>query len=449
MKTLKLVALSLTGVAVLSLSIRSWFSVASPQPSITAASEVSAPGRAEKRILLAQRAIDRSPEKSDGYNQLAAAYMMKARETADLSFNSKAEEAIARSLQIEPDNYDALKLRAKLQLTNHRFQAALETAHQALSIQSDDHDVWGQITDAYVELGDYDEAVRAAQKMMDLRPDSSSYARVSYLRSLHGDTYGAVQAMRAAVKAADPNDPEAMAWCRVHLASELINAGKVSAAENELDQALQIFPRHHLAMEAKARLLIVKGDVQGSISAYEQLQLSSPSADAALILGDLYAHLEKEDQATRNYALFESMERENAAVENSWRHMVNYWLDHDRELGQALALAKREYEERKDIFTCDTLAWAYFKKGELAKAKNSIEEALRTGTRDFRINYHAGMIYRALNLRDRAVRHLKIACAINSSFDLLQTKNARKMLADLNQTREPPRLSASTRISLN
>jgi tetratricopeptide (TPR) repeat protein len=240
-----------------------------------------------------------------------------------------------------------------------------------------------------------------------------------------------------------------MAWCRVHLASELINAGKVSAAENELDQALQIFPRHHLAMEAKARLLIVKGDVQGSISAYEQLQLSSPSADAALILGDLYAHLEKEDQATRNYALFESMERENAAVENSWRHMVNYWLDHDRELDQALALAKREYEERKDIFTCDTLAWAYFKKGELAKAKNSIEEALRTGTRDFRINYHAGMIYRALNLRDRAVRHLKIACAINSSFDLLQTKNARKMLADLNQTREPPRLSASTRISLN
>lgn len=432
MKTLKLVALSLTGVAVLSLSIRSWFSVASLQPSTTAASEVSAPGRADKRILLAQKEIDRAPEKSAGYNQLAAAYMMKARETADPSFNSKAEEAIARSFQVEPDNYDALKLRAKVLLTNHRFKAALDTAQRALSIQSDDHDVWGQITDGYVELGNYDEAVRAAQKMMDLRPDSSSYARVSYLRSLHGDTYGAIQAMQAAVKAADPSDPEAMAWCRVHLASELTNAGKVSAAENELDQALQIFPRHHLAMEAKARLLIVKGDVQGAITRYEQLQSSSPSADTALILGDLYTQLGKEDQATKNYALFESMERENAAVENSWRHMVNYWPDHDRHLDQALALAKQEYEERKDIFTCDTLAWAYFKNGELVKSKNLIEEALRLGTRDSRINYHAGIIYRALNLRDQAVRHLKVACAINSSFDLLQTETARKVFADLN-----------------
>ena len=43
-----------------------------------------------------------------------------------------------------------------------------------------------------VEPENYDDlkvrAVKAAQRMVDLRPDSSSYARVSYRRSLHGDT---------------------------------------------------------------------------------------------------------------------------------------------------------------------------------------------------------------------------------------------------------------------
>ena len=198
-------------------------------------------------------ANERMPNNAAGYNKLAAAYMRKARETEDLSFNAKAETAIDRSLEIEPDNYDGLKLRAKLQLTNHRFAEALETARRAQAFRDDDHDVWGQITDALIELGDYAGAVQAAQRMIDLRPDSSSYARVSYLRSLHGDTEGAIQAMTAAVKAADPNDPENVAWYCAQLGNELLNAGKLQDAEREFDAALRAFPNHSLAMAGKAR----------------------------------------------------------------------------------------------------------------------------------------------------------------------------------------------------
>ena len=179
--------------------------------------ESTTPSKVDQRILRAVRTIERMPDRSEGYNQLASAYMQKARETSDFDLNAKADDAITRSLKVEPDNYDALKLRAKLQLTYHRFSEALETARRAQTVRTDDHDVWGQISDALVELGDYDGAVKAAQTMVDLRPDSSSYARVSYLRSLHGDTQGAIRAMSVAVKAANPNDPEGIAWCRVQL----------------------------------------------------------------------------------------------------------------------------------------------------------------------------------------------------------------------------------------
>ena len=383
MKTLKKVAFCLIGAGLLALGIVG-----------LRTRSVVKPGKADQRILKATQAIAKMPNSADGYNQLASAYMQKARETAEFSLNANAEEAITRSLTVEPNNYDGLKLRAKLELTYHRFTDALETARRAQAVRTDDHDVWGQITDALVELGDYAGAVKAAQTMVDLRPDSSSYSRVSYLRSLHGDTQGAIQAMVAALKASNPNDPEGVAWCRVQLGNELMNAGRLDAAEREFDEALRTFPDHPLALRGKAETRLTKGDLQGAIQICEREQAKSPSADAAQMLGDLYARLGRKDAALKHYEQFETLERENAVRERSWHHMINYWLDHDRNLDEALTLATREYEARKDIFTCDALAWALFKNGRIAEAKKLMNEALRTGTKDARINQHATIIYK-------------------------------------------------------
>ena len=222
MTKLKIVAVLLIGVGVLALAVIRFTSTSDAVVSSAVATTL---GKADKRILRAKQAIEKMPNRSEGYNELASAYMQKARDTSDFNLNGNAQEAIARSLIVEPDNYDALKLRAQIELTYHRFAEALETARRAQTVRSDDHFVWGQITDALVELGDYTGAVKAAQEMVDLRPDAVAYARVSYLRSLHGDIEGAIQAMAAAVKAANPNDPEGIAWYRVQFGNELMNAG--------------------------------------------------------------------------------------------------------------------------------------------------------------------------------------------------------------------------------
>lgn len=386
-KAILLAVVGLTAIAII--GVRSVFKHEATENSVAS----TQPSKADQRIIRAKQVIERMPNNAEGYNQLAAAYMQKARETSDFSFNALANDTINQSLAIENDNYDALKLLAKLELTYHRFAEALQTARRAQTVRDDDHDVWGQITDALVELGDYKGAVQAAQKMVDLRPDSSAYARVSYLRSLHGDTGGAIEAMSAAVKSANPNDPEAVAWCYVQLGTELLNAGKLEAAERQFDEALRIFPDHRLAIEGKGRARIAAGDLQGAVAIYEREQTKNPSADTAAALGDLYTRLGKADLAGSQYKNFEILERENAALEKSWRHMINFWLDHDQNLAESLALATQEYKARKDIFTCDTLAWALFKNGKVQEAETLINEALRTKTKDARINYHAGLIF--------------------------------------------------------
>ena len=431
MKKLRIVVLSLMCLVVLAVGLISIRSIFKGKPGMEVSSMNEVKNKTDQRILRALQLIERMPNSSEAYNQLAAAYMQKARETANFSFNANANDAIDRSLSVEPDNYDALKLKAKLQLTYHRFAEALETAHRAQRFRTDDHDVWGQITDALVELGDYSGAVKSAQKMVDLRPDSSAYARISYLRSLHGDTYGAIQAMNAAVEAANPNDPEAIAWCRVQLGNELMNAGQLEAAERQFDEALRTFSDHRLALQAKARARIAARDYQSAVKIYQQEEAKSPSADAAQALGDVYTLLGQSEAAKGEYKKFEVLEHENAQLERSWRHMINYWLDHDLNLQEALTLATKEYEARKDIFTCDSLAWAYFKNGQVAGAKKLIEEAVRTKTKDARINYHAGVIYNTLKSRDKAIEHLQLAATLNSSYDPTQAISAKQILSQL------------------
>jgi tetratricopeptide (TPR) repeat protein len=306
-------------------------------------------------------------------------------------------------------------------------------ARRAQAVRPQDHDVYGALTDALVELGEYEEAVKAAQTMVNLRPDTASYSRVSYLRELHGDTEGAIEAMTVAVKAASPQDPENSAWCRVQLGNLLMNAGRLAEAEREFDRALQISPDYRMALEAKARARIAAGDFESAIAIYKREQERDPnSADAALALGDLYTRMGRAEEAARQYKLFESVERENAAAENDWHHLVYFWADNDLNLDEALALARRARETRRDIHTCDALAWTLFKRGHIAEARAAIDEATRLGTRDARILYHAGLIYNQSGDRRKAAQYLKLALETNASFDVLQAVTAQRVLDAIN-----------------
>ncbi|HEX8921492.1 MAG TPA: tetratricopeptide repeat protein [Pyrinomonadaceae bacterium] len=430
--------LLLAAIGLLAIGILGFRTVLTPKQEQGSARQISAEeGRkltpADVRIEAAQSKIKLAPDEPDGYNLLASAYSQKARETGDFSLNAKAEGALSRSLEVAPDNYDALKLRAKNLLTYHRFRDALEIARRAQVMRPQDHDVYGALTDALVELGDYEEAVRAAQAMVNLRPDTASYSRISYLRELHGDTEGAIEAMRTAVKAASPQDPENLAWCRVQLGNLLLNDGRPAEAEREFDRALRVFPDYRMALEAKARVRIAAGDLESAISIYRREQELDPnSADAALALGDLYARQANAEEAKREYELFESLERANAIAENDWHHLVYFWADHNQNLDEALALARRAREQRADIYTCDALAWTLFKQGQFKEAKTSIDEATRLGTRDARILYHAGLIYNELGERRKAAQYLKLALEMNTLFDLLQIDTAHRVLKEIN-----------------
>jgi tetratricopeptide (TPR) repeat protein len=386
---------------------------------------------ADRLIGIAQASIKQAPDVYNNYNLLAVAYMQKARETGDFNFNARAEAALTESIRLSPDNFDALKLQSKLLVIYHRFGEALPAARRVIEQKPNDYETYGVLVDALVELGYYDEARKAVQAMLDVRPYAASYARASYLRSLYGDTEGAIEAMRLAVQSANPGNPEELAWCRVHLGDELMNAGKRIDAEREYDHALFIFPDYYLALAAKARARLAAGDTERAIEFYKRAQERVPSPDIAIALGDIYTKQGRTDEARKQFELVEFVEKTGASEGTYSRLLVLFWADHDMKLDEALAAARRLRESRADIYTSDALAWCLYKKGQHAEAKTAIDEALRLGTRDATINYHAGMIYRALGERRTAAKHLQLALKLNPSFDVLQADVARQALRSL------------------
>jgi tetratricopeptide (TPR) repeat protein len=385
---------------------------------------------ADKEVEAALKFIDKAPESPTAYNQLAVLYMRRSRQTGDFSFNSKAEAAINRALEFAPDDPAARKLKASLHLSFHRFKEAAELATQLLKEFPDDSFLFGVLTDAYMELGEYDRAVAAAQKMVDLKPGTAAYARVAQLRSLHGDHAGALNSMTQAARSADPKETETQSWCLVQLGDEYWKYGEFAKAEKVYDEALSVFPGHFLALASKGRVLAAKGDLEEAEKFLADSQNRIPAAAAIINLGHVYALRGEAERAKQQYELVEVVEEKLGAAGDQ-KKLALFWADRDVKLIEALAIAENEYALRKDIYTADVLAWCLYKNGKLPEAKKKIDVAMRLKTKDARIKYHAGMIQKGLGNDRESVRLISEALKQNPSFDLIQSSVAKNTLEEL------------------
>jgi tetratricopeptide (TPR) repeat protein len=374
--------------------------------------------------------IEKMPDSPKGYTQLAALYIRRARETGDFSLNAKAETAIEKALQIAPEDAFAKKLKASLHLTFHRFSDALEAGKELQKEYPGDAFGYGILTDANFELGNYKEAVEAAQKMVDLRPNTASYSRVGHLRSFYGDTEGAIEALKTAARTADPQDKESQSWCLVQIGDEFWKYGKYPQAEKVYDEALQNFPNYYLALAAKGRIRAAQNDFDGAVKILTDANNRVPTVESTILLGDIYTKQGNAEKAKEQYDLVEVIEQK-IGVNNDQKRLALLWADQNIKLDEALAITKRESELRKDIFTADTLAWTLYKKGQIAEAKTAIKAAMNLKANDARILYHAGMIEKDSGNKAEAKRLLETALKLNPMFDLLQSENARKVLAEL------------------
>jgi pentatricopeptide repeat protein len=393
----------------------------------------------DNHVTYYQRLLQRNPLNARAYYGLGDALIRKARETGDPSYFNRAEEALKKSLGINPNNAGAMRHLAYVFYSRHEFEPAAVHARKAIEMDSTDGDSYGILGDALMETGDYEKAEDVYRKMMQLEESLYSYSRRAGLKSMRGDSGGAMADLERAVAVgkAAKQPAESIAWAEWQLGNDHFTLGKLEKAEAFYRQSLATYPNYYRASAGMAQVRAAQKRYDDAIELYRKAIAILPMPEYIAALGDVYSKIGKLDEARKQYELVEYIGKLNALNKALYnRELAYFYADHDIKLQQGLELAQRELDYRRDIYAYDVVAWNLFKNGKAEEAREAVSQALKLGTQDAKLHYHAGMIYQRVGEKEKAREHLRRALSINPQFHIFFADNAKRTLVELENSEE-------------
>jgi tetratricopeptide (TPR) repeat protein len=169
-----------------------------------------------------------------------------------------------------------------------------------------------------------------------------------------------------------------------------------------------------------------------AIELYKKAIAVVPYPAYAANLADVYIKAGRTAEAKKQIDLIEFIGNLNPINRRVfYRELALFYADHDMKLKESMDLAYKEMDVRHDIYTWDILAWVLYKNGRDKEAADATSRALRLGTRDALLLFHAGMIYDRLGDIAKAKDYLRRALTSNPHFHVLYADTAQKKLEDL------------------
>lgn len=383
------------------------------------------------------RIVRETPEDKKSALALATLYIQEGRATGNYQYYDEAAlKYIDDVLSTEPENFEALLLKSIVQLSQHHFADGLQTAEKAKSLNPYNSYVYGLLVDGNVEMGNYPAAIANADKMDSIRPDLRAYSRIAYLREIHGETTGAIEAMKMAVEAGLPGE-EGTEWARIQLAHLYENTGDLKSAEMHYTIALQERPDYAQAVAGLGNIAMASKEYQKAIALYSRADTLQQDYTFKEKLVQAYLLTGQEAKAD---AILDGIVTELTAASQSGEASMNHHTDKElayvyivkKEYSRALEHAIAEYNRRpENIDVNETVAWAWYKKGEAAKALPFIAVALHTGSKVPTLLCHAGLIYAKTGNHTKAKELLQEALKPSPNLDADLLAESRAVLQTL------------------
>lgn len=375
-------------------------------------------------LLAKAKAARTLAHKPDAWVELGQAWVQKARRSGDPGFHLNADACATVALALAPEFRPALDLRLLVLNNGHEFAKARDLAREILAREPEDTLALGALGDALLELGDVPGAEIAVQKMVDLKPDLPSYSRTSYLRWLHGDIEGALEAIRQAFDAGrGSRDPEPATWTLVQAALIFWHKGDYEGTLAGLDLADKLLAGYAPSLQLRGRALLSLGRAAEAVTALRQSMDASPLPETGWLLAD--ALRATGDTAAADEALGRAIA---LARQMDKRTLAQLLAARNRDIPAAVTAARAEAAHRGGPYIDDALAFALFRAGELPEAKRLIERAVSKGLPDARVMFHAGLILRAAGEVEAGRRWLEKALQTNPAFDPVDAPEARRLL---------------------
>jgi tetratricopeptide (TPR) repeat protein len=383
-----------------------------------------------QRIEGLQAQVREAPSDPEAYAQLGLAYLQQVRETGDPTFYPRAEGVFARALRLDPTNFTATSGLGTLALARHDFRRGLALGERAAQISPGVARNYGVIADAQIELGRYAAAGRTLQHYVDVKPELSSYARVSYFRELHGDLPGALAAMRLAVSAGG-GTPENVSYVQALVGKLHFDSGDYAAAEEAYRAALSTDPLFPAATAGLARVEAAHGEYRVAIHRLRGLVQRLPLPEYVIALGETEQTAGMTVAAARDYRLVGAETRLlQANGVNTDAELALFQADHG-DPAQAVDLGARAWAAAPSVRSADAYSWALSSAARDREALRMSAQAMKLGSRDPSFLYHAGIVAVRAGRSDRARDYLSRLVAQSPDFNPIYGPRAKRALAGL------------------
>lgn len=296
-------------------------------------------------------AILKNPHDNKSKIQLAQLYIKEARVTGEHGHYYPGalaiiDDALTDSELTNDYRFLALTTKAGVQLSLHDFADALQTGNEAALLNPSNAQIHGVLIDANVELGNYEKAVKLSDKMMTIKPDIRSYSRVSYLREIHGDVPGSIEAMTMAVKSGYPGYEET-AWAMLTLGDIYKQYGQLDNAMQVYKEILDMRPDYPFAVGAIGDIQAMKGLDNEAEATYRKAMAIIPEVGFYVSLADLYKKQGRTDEMNELIEEIKIMLKEDTdSGHNMNLEYASLYLDVLEDPSSAKAYATLEYEKR-------------------------------------------------------------------------------------------------------
>ena len=253
-------------------------------------------------VSLVRRLQDQArarPDDAQTNALLGLAYAQRARETGDAAFYSRADAVLHRAHELDARNVYALTGLGGIALARHRFADALRIGRAAQAAAPGSAAPYGVVGDAQLELGRYRAAFATFDRMAALKPNASSYSRVSYARELRGDVAGAIDGDGAGARRLHRPARGHGLDLPSSSASSTGRSGESRRARRTTASRCSVVPGYVPALDALARVEAARGHTARAIALQRRAVESIPLPGYVAQLGDLLASRRPEGRGAR------------------------------------------------------------------------------------------------------------------------------------------------------
>jgi tetratricopeptide (TPR) repeat protein len=405
-----------------------------PAPAWTAAPVVADYANRDALVSTYEQDATRNPRDQIIATMLAGQYLQRYREQADVGDLLRAENEAQRSLRLQPRyNINADMTMASALTAFHQMRPALAYAEEASRIVPSSFTARATIANLDMELGDY----ASARDELTSRPSDDdpnwdiSLARYDELTGRLASARTIIDAVQRRMDEVVDDPAETRAWTHWRQGELALTAGDTRGAIARYTEALVIFPGYWHGYDGLAKAYWALGDWRDSLEYAKKGADIYPLPEVLGYEYDAQVALGRRADAAQTLDLIYAIDRIGNAQGMNDRLIAMFYADHGLRADDAVTIARRDLARRDDIYAEDTLAWTLAADGRWQEARVHAARAVRLGTQDARLQYHAGIIALHCGDRDEARRRLQFALSLNPRFNPLQADDATAELAKL------------------